>query len=359
MAAFHPRARLDSYVEGALTASSRERVSAHLDDCADCSDEVEQRQRIHRAAASLGPVSAVRPGSIPTADVPETAAEDGRPLLERREGMAGWKVVLGAGAVSMLATGALVTAWIAGDPEATTAEVAPAESGSAAHAPAGAGLLSAVGAASAGVGPSGEVPSTPAADGAALATVSELTPAMVTDLRQDGWNVPSLTTLGLRHQATAWMRGSDTAEVVVTMGRGEHVLELHECRLVRGGPPAPACPVAGAAPDGPFGAAFAERAAAGEEEAGIDVVTLPVGVDMTVHESADGAWTATVSSAQATYAAASDLPVESAARVMTMVVISERSRVQAIAEPDTAAERLARGFERLLPWRSGTEPDPR
>ena len=60
MAVLHPRSRLDSFVEGALTPYSRARVSAHLADCADCRREVGQRERILRAASSLGPV----PGAV-------------------------------------------------------------------------------------------------------------------------------------------------------------------------------------------------------------------------------------------------------------------------------------------------------
>ena len=54
--------------------------------------------------------------------------------------------------------------------------------------------------------------------------------------------------------------------------------------------------------------------------------------------------------AQAAYALSSDLPVERADRVMTLVVLSERARVQSAQLPDSATERLVRGFERLMPW---------
>jgi hypothetical protein len=81
---------------------------------------------------------------------------------------------------------------------------------------------------------------------------------------------------------------------------------------------------------------------------------------MSVLDLGDGTWTATAQTANASYTVDSDLPVDRAERVMTLVVISERSRVQAGEAPEERpAERLARGFERLLPWMEEPEDDTR
>jgi hypothetical protein len=197
---------------------------------------------------------------------------------------------------------------------------------------------------------------------------------MVTDLRQAGWNVPTFHGLGMPRKSTGWQRGDGVAAVVVTLSDGRRTLEFHECRPLRDAERAPACPV-GAAPHGGAGASTPGSTGGAVDAladpgtgpvtgpvtgsmpwAGSDVVRLPVGVDMRLREHADGSWTATLATDHAGYSVDSDLPVENAPRVMSMVVISERSRVQGGTAPDSPGDRLARGFERLLPWTGVTEP---
>lgn len=405
MALFHPRTRLDSFVEGALSPSARARVSAHLADCADCRRELGQRERIIRAVSSLGPAPAARPGGPRV----EGGGYQSVPVLERREGVAGWKVVLGFGAVGLLTSGALMSAWIAGDPESGdpdsvqsqvlsfaggSAPVSSAEGGrspdaaeadrSSGTAPVSPELAGTPGATSAGAPDRGSFspPAYLAPDGSILSSAAGLTPdtavrltsSMVTGLRQAGWNVPTFHGLGLPNRSTSWQRGDGAAEVVVALGGDGHTLELHECRSLRETEPAPPCPVDGdrrggsaAATPGSTPSAVPGTADAPAETgagtvtgtlpwAGVDVVPLPVGVDMHLREHADGSWTATLATAQARYAVDSDLPVETAPRVMSLVVISERSRVQGGTAPDSPGDRLARGFERLLPWTGVKEP---
>lgn len=83
---------------------------------------------------------------------------------------------------------------------------------------------------------------------------------------------------------------------------------------------------------------------------GAPEVDLPLGLASQVLEHEDGSWTARVDTAQASYTVSSDLPVERAGRVLAQVVLSERARVQSAQLPDSASERLVRGFERLMPW---------
>ena len=84
-------------------------------------------------------------------------------------------------------------------------------------------------------------------------------------------------------------------------------------------------------------------------------IVIPANPVLNAMLQADGSWTAALATSQAGYTVNSDLPVESAPRVMSMVVISERSRVQGGTAPESPGDRLARGFERILPWADGTD----
>lgn len=396
MAVFHPRARFDSYVEDALPPVSRERITAHLALCGECRREVQQRERILQFASSVHHSPADRP--VP----PGAEASSGRrqstgdaattPVLEARDGVAGWKVVAGMGALGLAAVAVLGAAWIAGDPE-STAEAAggdrllpaaspsatspgtehdagpvtertasPSVTGGEGSAPDGGGesgpaVLSPAGVDGAAASPSVSAGATDfSADSSgspevALAGVVTLTPDMVTDLRQHGWNVPGLNGLGLLHDSTGWALVGDTAEVVMSLQGDQASLVLHECRSLAEDAGIPVCPV-GAGRTG-TGTPEGSVATAGQTR------DLPVGVEMSVLDHGDGSWTATAHTAQAAYTVESDLPVERADRVMSLVVISERSRVQAGTDPERPADRLARGFERLLPWVAEAEGERR
>jgi hypothetical protein len=382
MAVFHPRARLDSYVEGMLPPSVRERISAHLAQCDDCRREAEQRERILRAATSLS-----TPGRPPSSASRAVASQPygTTPVLEARDGLAGWKVVVGLGVLGAAAVGVLSIAWIAGDPAATDEPdrgenyllLGPGPQASptgpvSGQAATGAGALASAtvspdGTGTAATGSVNAVPEaaelfpdgvgTSSTAGALLALVLsadsevtgagpaaghravELPPSRVNDLRSLGWNVPSLSVLGLDLQAAHWLVADDVAEVVLTLDNDRHSLVLHECRSLAEDRATPTgCPEDRA--DG--GADSAEGTGNTRE--------LPVGIDMSVVEHADGSWTATTQTAQAAYTVTSDLPVERADRIMSLVVISERSWVQTGTAPERPADRLARGFDRLLPW---------
>ncbi|WP_313817361.1 zf-HC2 domain-containing protein [Citricoccus sp.] len=426
MAVFHPRARFDSYVEDALSPAARERISLHLEQCAACRHEVEQRQRILQAASSLSrspaaastyptnssspssqsdPTSPASPWAVPPSPSTWASHSGGSaagarpavpPVLEEREGVAGWKVVMGLGAVGLAAAVVLSTAWIAGDPEAVAspeagenlllpsasvsssaeepdAGAAPVPSGSpdaetgtpgtdtpgTTDDSSGSAVLSPAGVGGPALAPSLPSPSDSAhpAEGeisadVAVAEAMALTPEMITDLRRLGWNVPSLNGLGLRHESTGWTVEEKTAEVMMSLQGEEASLVLHECRSLGEDAGIPGCPLA----KGDVRAA----AGAGTVAASGETRRLPVGVEMSVLDLGDGTWTATAQTANASYTVDSDLPVDRAERVMTLVVISERSRVQAGEAPDERpGERLARGFERLLPWMDEHEVDAR
>ncbi len=419
MAVFHPRARLGAFVEGALTPLSRARVSAHLSQCDECRDEVAQRERIRLVASSVhlahpGPSAPAPPSSAPASvlesreGVPGWKVVTGMGVL----GLAGLAVLSAAwiagdpAALARSAAGnspwspasAGAAAPSEEDPEAVRADpsaapgggsVAPDVDGSGsdrqgAGAPPPAGSAAGHGGVGGGPGdrssvvlfPAGVDPdaagagSTASLDpgdggestdtgtdtpGVALAGAVALTPEMVTDLREHGWNVPSLNGFGLRHDTTGWALVGDAAEVVMSLRGEESSLVLHECRSLAEDAAVPDCPL-DVVPTETDAEDRASRdpdpAGQGTAAATVEVRDLPVGVEMALRDHGDGTWTATARTAQAAYSVVSDLPVERADRVMTLVVVSERSWVQSGTMPERPSDRLARGFERLIPWMS-------
>lgn len=332
MAVFHPRTRFDSFLEGGLDPVTHRRVSEHLDRCPMCQDEVEQRQRIMRAAAS---------------DDTEPLRLQRRPLaegavLEERAGVPGWKVVLTLGAAGVAAGAVVMAAWVAGEPALTATAPEP---------PALIPMAEAEPSASSSVADTQPVAEDSRSAGpfSALAATSverSVAPAARTDtqnlldaLRRQGWNIPSLSAAGLDPESVGLREHQDSAELVLALDGATASAVLQECRPLDV-PLAKSDCLEDRALDAPEGATTEMR--------------LPLGLTSRVQEHEDGSWTARVDTAQAAYTLRSDLPVERADRVMSLVVLSERARVQSAQLPDSASERLVRGFERLMPWSEDT-----
>lgn len=325
MAVFHPRTRFDSFLEGGLDPVTHRRIAEHLDRCPMCQDEVDQRHRIMQAAASAD----TEPLQLPR------AGHHGA-VLEDRSGVPGWKVVLTLGAAGAAAGAVVLAAWVAGEPE------------NAAEAPEPLALmpLPEPEPSASSVAPDRNPPEDPEAAGpfsALAATAVEQTSSPTTradtqdlleDLRRQGWNVPSLAAAGLAPESVGLREHEDAAELVLTLGGGAASAVLHECRSLDVALADSACHRQG--PDAML--------------QGAPEVDLPLGLASQVLEHEDGSWTARVDTAQASYTVSSDLPVERAGRVLAQVVLSERARVQSAQLPDSASERLVRGFERLMPW---------
>ncbi len=337
MAVFHPRTRFDSFLEGALDPGTHRRVADHLDGCPMCRDEVDQRERILRAARSSGvSAPALRPAS---------AAEP--TVLGDQPGVPGWKVVLTLGAAGVAAGAVVMAAWVAGEPEQSAASPEPPALMPVPD-PEPSATVTGAGAEprqeSLAGGPISALTAT-SLDHAVTPTARADTRILLEELRRQGWNVPSLGPLGLAPESVGLREHADAAELVLTLDDGQATAVLQECRALDGPLEGTACQQQGSS--------VPERTP--DTEGGeSSEMTLPLGLSAQVSEHADGSWTARADTAQAAYTVTSDLPVEQADRVMSLVVLSERSRVQAAQLPDSARDRLVRGFERLMPWSEDT-----
>lgn len=367
MSVFHPRGRLDSFVEGGLTGSARARVAEHIGHCSDCRQEVHQRERILQAARSLHDGPRVTPVARPPSteqSLKPYASGTGSTVLEARTGVAGWKVVVGMGALGLAAVGLVSSAWIAGAPRPGVDPLG--------HVPQPAGSERGVGEAGAsaaplapdGAAPLTSVPTVPASPSAAASNAggppdpafaeAEETPedpsdlshrisnVALSDLRQRGWNAPSLAALGLTPSTVAVQQYGPVAEVTVTLDRPGARLVLHECRAVAdtGDLTAADCPSA------------RDESVADRQPVATGDHQLAGGTAVQTEEFADGTWSAWASTGVVSYRVESDLPREAADGVMDLVMISDRSRLSSAPEQDTPTDRLTRGFDRLLPWTS-------
>lgn len=340
MSLFHPRTRFDSYLEGELDEDTQRRVADHLHHCPMCQDEVDQRQRIMQASVSRH-------------DDDTLTARRGAPVdhehtvLGGRPGVPGWKVVLALGAGGIAAAAVVLAAWVAGEPDASAeaseppslapvVEAEPSETAAAAGSDSSAssdeqsstdGLFQNLAAST--LGQSAVDTSSPAE-----------TLTVLEELRRHGWNVPSLSVVGLTPQSVGVREHTDATEMVLTLSGAQGSATLEECR-----------PTAVALADSTC-ATLVEDAEVNGDSADTTTreASLPMGVTATILEHEDGSWSAEMQTAQATYAFSTDLPVERADRVMGLVVLAERARVQSAQLPDSPSDRIVRGFERLMPW---------
>lgn len=333
MAVFHPRTRFDSFLEGALDQTTHRRVAEHLDRCPMCQDEVDQRHRILRAAEQGAEARSIPPQLLP----PPSSST----VLGERPGVPGWKVVLSLGAAGVAAGAVVLAAWVAGEPQQSAAPTEPPAIQPVPEVQVETSRSSAADAAQeeetrtdgASAGPFSAIAAT-SMDTAASPTARSETAALLDQLRRQGWNVPSLTVAGLMPESVGLREHEDATELVLSLDGSVGSVVLHECRSEDQSLDDSAC-LSDPALIPPEGA---------EESA------LPMGLTSRTQTHEDGSWTAWVQTAQAAYALSSDLPVERADRVMTLVVLSEQARVQSAQLPDSATERLVRGFERLMPW---------
>lgn len=335
----HPRSRFDSYLENSLSPGSRRRMQRHLTQCQDCAHEISQRAtalRISRSVSSSSPP-----------DGPPASGQDSVAVLEKRRGVAGWKLVLFLGVVCVVAIGMLVSAWVIGgrsdsaiasqtDPALLPQELHTNRSAeepsravsadpsstaqSAVDDPQGPSLVS---------GPEDVSTADLSAHGTDLAVTA------LPQLRNYGWNIPGLAHFGLSMESAAVQTGSDWAEVSTLMRRsdpdGEVITVVRECRHIDEDGTVVGCPI--------------------EAPSGAPVSTVGIGADTNIEVQTfdDGTWSARLHTEHASYRVDSSDAVERASGMMSALKMTEEARIQDGSLPDTTIDRLVRGFQQLVP----------
>ena len=78
--AFHPRSRFDAFLEGQLSASADQRMRAHLAECPQCAQEVEQRSSALFVTQKLDKISRGEPVNYPAPATNTVMESDGGPV---------------------------------------------------------------------------------------------------------------------------------------------------------------------------------------------------------------------------------------------------------------------------------------
>ena len=355
----HPRSRFDSYLENSLTPGSRRRVQRHVAECHECAEEISQR-----AAALRYSRQAQQSHTIPVRQ-PAAAAPAAEAVLRPGGGIAGWKVVIGLVLACTVAVAMLLFAWVAGGrgsgslsvgspsllpqelsdtgsdarledrPLITPTLTAGSPSSTTSSGASGSSDASASSSASSDEAQWPLVSTAGSTQGADLtASGTEVPVTALSQLRGYGWNIPGLADFGMSMQSASVLSGENWAEISTQMRRGsgddEIVTVVRECRQVDDDQ-VTGCPV--------------------EEEHSGPVTTIDIGPDTSIEVQtfADDTWTARLNSEHASYQVDSSSPVENAAAMMSALRMSEQSRIKGGALPDSAMDRLMRGFQEIIP----------
>lgn len=345
----HPRSRFDSYLENSLTPGSRRRVQRHIAECPECAQEISQR-----AAALSYSRQAQQTRSIPERQ-PGPSGPAAEAVLRPGGGVAGWKVVTGLVLACTVAVAMLLFAWVAGGRgsgslAAGSPSLLPQElssTGSDARLEDRPLITPTLAAGTPSSSASAE--SSAAADeeqwplvstagtmqGADLTSSgTDLPVSALAQLRGYGWNIPGLADFGMSMQSASVLSGEQWAEISTQMRRGsgddEMVTVVRECRQVEEDQ-VTGCPV--------------------EEEHSGPVTTIDLGPETSIQVQTfeDDTWTARLNSEHASYQVDSSSPVENAAAMMSALQMSEQSRIKGGALPDSAMDRLLRGFQEIIP----------
>lgn len=347
----HPRSRFDSYLENSLTPGSRRRVQRHVAECPECAAEIAQR-----AAALRYSRQAHQTQPLPVRS-PSTATPAADAVLHHSGGVAGWKVVIGLMLACTVAVAMLLFAWVAGGRgsgalTAGSPSLLPQElssTGSDARLEdrpliiptltAGTPTPSTATASASAVENDDEqwplVSTAGSPQGADLtASGTDLPVSSLSQLRGYGWNIPGLADFGMSMQSAAVRAGENWAEISTLMRRGtgddEIITVVRECRQVDE-EQVSGCPVEA-------------------EHAGpVTTIELAPETSIEVQTFDDETWTARLHTDHASYQVDSSSPVENAAAMMSALRMSEQSRIKGGSLPDSAMDRLMRGFQEIIP----------
>lgn len=333
--AFHPRSKFDAFLEGQLSATADQRVRAHLADCEHCAKEVEQRWSALSVTKKLERLS---------------QGENPAPVVQRPEavmtstGVAGWKFLLGAGLVGLVALAVFVSLWMLGGDERSYNS---AESSSPALIPEQIEVVQADPQDLIRPTPSDDSTKIPSDFGTSSAQLSyssaplgiDGTPvrlASISDLRAAGWTIPQFQALGMAFES-AVVDEEDGQVYVVSIFNGTSVdsqdqTVVRECRVENADGSVTAC-----------SRLDFTKSAASE-------VSLPVAENVWLYTYPDGSWTAYMSTSKSQYRVDSTSDADYAGGIMSTLYVEEKSRLSS-GTSDTeegVSQRFERGVERLL-----------
>lgn len=359
----HPHTRINAYLEGTLSESAHRKVREHLNQCSTCRVEAEERARLLALCEE-----------VELQDAHHPSHQDERPVLERRPGTSGWKVVAGLGAVTVLVVGVLVVAWAAGGKTGSSVEVSAGTSNdgdllpeeaygeeAGAVSPDPAEIEAAEGSESSADSASEEASESSTPEAHIRLSGTEINDATLHDLRSYGWSVARLSDLSLDTNDTSVEYGDDWASVSTVLSSPSAstsgVTVVRECRHTEDVEDAEStqAQASEATSDKKSSSDQAQPCPSQEVADSDDVqdITLPDATVMTLYNFSDGSWTAIASTQQAHYQIDSTTNSGRASRVMSSLVLTEQARIQegAVAEQEESSSRLDRGFARILPWR--------
>lgn len=333
--AFHPRSKLDAFLEGQLSASADQRLRNHLETCQKCADEVEQRSSALTVTRKLDHLSGTR--TLPRLPAePDTVMEP--------SGVAGWKFLAGAGLLAVVVLGAMLSVWVLGGDQRSYESAGTA---SPALIPGDVEVVHADPLDLIQPTPSDDSTKVPNDFGTSSAQLSfssaplgiDGTPVRLTsvsDLRAVGWTIPQFQALGMAFES-AVVDEADGQVYVVSVFNGSSVnpeaqTVVRECRTEREDGSVTACSLLD----------FTKSAAT--------EVSLPVAENVWLYAYPDGSWTAYMATNKSQYRVDSTSDADFAGGIMSTLYLEEKSRLS-ISNTETdegVSQRFERGLERLM-----------
>lgn len=333
--AFHPRSKFDAFLEGQLSATADQRVRAHLAECEQCAQDVQQRWSALSVTQKLERLS--------QDDAPRRVEPQPEAVM-KSSGIAGWKFLASAGIIGVVIVGVFFSLWMLGGTEQSYES---AESSSPALIPEQVEVVQA--------DPQDLIRPTPSDDSTKVPTDFSTSHAQlsyssaplgidgtpirltsVSDLRAAGWTIPHFRALGMTFESAVFDEEHGQVYVVSvfngTTVDTEDQTVVRECRTENADGTITACSHLD----------FTKSAA--------DEVSLPVAENVWLYTYPDGSWTAYMSTNKSQYRVDSTSDADYAGGIMSTLYLEEKSRLSSGTDQtnEDISQRFERGVERLL-----------
>lgn len=329
--AFHPRSKFDAYLEGQLSTSADHRMRAHLAGCTTCATEVDQRSSALSITRQLDSMSATH--------LPRHVNVQSTTVMES-SGIAGWKVLAGAGVIGVVVLVGMISLWVLGGQDGT---YDTAESSTSSLIPQEVEVVQANPQDLIHPTPSSDSTKVPSDFGTSSPQLSynsaplgmDGTPVRLTsvsDLRSAGWTVPQFQALGMAFESAVVDQQDGQVYVVSlfngsAMNSGDQTV-VRECRAEDEDGTVAACTRLD----------FTTSAAS--------EISLPVAENVWLYTYPDGSWTAYMATNKSQYRVDSTSNADYAGGIMSTLYLEEKSRLR--SENSDLSEGLSHRFERGL-----------